>query len=265
MKIALLGCGWLGLPLAKAFVNREDVVNGSTTTQAKLEVLKETGVNPFLISLGTEKITGDITSFLAGQDVLIIDVPPKLRGDNKESFTAKIQTLIPHIEKAGIKKVIFISSTSVYADDNTIVTEDTLPQPDSEGGRQLLESERLLQNNSLFTTTIVRFGGLIGPDRHPVNYLAGRENLENPYGPVNLIHQLDCIGILLAVIEKEAWGEVLNAVAPQHPTREEYYKQKAKALNLALPKFNYATESKGKTVTSKKLVEVLGYGFTTSI
>lgn len=265
MKIALLGCGWLGLPLAKAFITLGNVVNGSTTTQAKLELLKEAGVNPFLISLDPEKISGDITTFLAASDVFIIDIPPKLRGDNKESFTAKIQILIPYIEKAGIKKVVFISSTSVYADDNTTVTEDTIPQPDTEGGRQLLESEQLLQNNTLFTTTIVRFGGLVGPDRHPVKYLAGRENLENPHGAVNLIHQQDCIDILLAVIEKEAWGEIFNAVAPHHPTREVYYAQIAKALNLALPKFSYATESKGKTVTSRKLIEILGYGFTTSI
>jgi nucleoside-diphosphate-sugar epimerase len=59
-----------------------------------------------------------------------------------------------------------------------------------------------LQGNSRFKTTILRFGGLIGEDRNPIRFLAGRENLENPDAPINLIHQTDCIGIILRIIEK---------------------------------------------------------------
>jgi NAD dependent epimerase/dehydratase family enzyme len=70
---------------------------------------------------------------------------------------------------------------------------------------------------------VVRFGGLIGEDRHPVKFLSGRKNVEQPDSPVNLIHQNDCIGILLTLIEKEIYGEVFNAVAPSHPTRKTYY------------------------------------------
>jgi hypothetical protein len=43
--------------------------------------------------------------------------------------------------------------------------------------------------------------------------LAGRENLENPDAPINLIHQTDCIGIILKIIEKNSWGETYNAAA----------------------------------------------------
>jgi hypothetical protein len=38
--------------------------------------------------------------------------------------------------------------------------------PDSEGGRQLVLVESLLQKNTDFKTTILRFGGLIGDDRN---------------------------------------------------------------------------------------------------
>jgi hypothetical protein len=55
-------------------------------------------------------------------------------------------------------------------------------------------------------------------------FLAGRENLENPDAPINLIHQTDC-GIILRIIEK-ILGETYNATAQTHPSRETYYTQK---------------------------------------
>jgi nucleoside-diphosphate-sugar epimerase len=258
MQISILGCGWLGLPLAQSLIDKAFSVNGSTTSPSKTERLQDVGINPYLISLKANGIEGDIKGFLHHSEILIIDIPPKLRGDNSESFTDKIKMLIPHIEAANIKKVMFASSTAVYADDNTLVTEETPAKPETESGRQLLETENLLVNAN-FKTTILRFGGLVGEDRQPVKYLAGKENLENPDGPVNLIHQKDCIGIMLKVIETNTWGEIFNAVAPYHPTREEHYTKQALAMGLPAPKFSHEKPSNGKTVSSQKSAEVLGY------
>jgi len=260
MQISILGCGWLGLPLAQTLIEKGFSVNGSTTSPAKTEQLKTAGINPFLISLTANGMEGDIANFLRGSEILIIDIPPKLRKEQSESFTDKIKTLIPHIEAAGIAKVMFASSTAVYAEDNTVVTEETPARPETESGKQLLEAEGLLAN-AKFKTTTLRFGGLVGEDRQPVKYLAGRENLENPDGPVNLIHQKDCIGIMLKIIETDSWGEIFNAVAPYHPTREQHYTQQATALNLPLPKFSHEKPSRGKKVSSQKTIDVLGYVF----
>lgn len=260
MQVSILGCGWLGLPLAQSLINNGFFVNGSTTSPAKMEQLSALGINPFLLSITANGIEGDIAAFLKGIDILIIDIPPKLRGENKESFVDKIKTLVPFIEATGITKVMFASSTAVYAEDNTLVTEETLPYPETESGKQLLEAEGLLVN-AKFKTTILRFGGLTGEDRQPVKFLSGRENIENPDGPVNLIHQKDCIGIMMKVIETNSWGEIFNAAAPYHPTREEHYTKQAEALNLPLPGFSHDKPSVGKTVSSKKVVEVLGYDF----
>lgn len=263
MHISILGCGWLGLPLAKALIAEGYTIKGSTTTPAKIDLLNVAGIEPFLISLSESGPEGDITDFLEGLEVLIIDVPPKAKSG--ESYTAKIKNLIPHIEQSGTKKVLFVSSTSVYADDNSIVTEDTVPNPDTESGKQLVETEKLLQENTNFKTTILRFGGLIGGDRHPVYHLAGRQNIANPDAPVNLIHRNDCIGIIKAIINKEAWGEVFNGVAPYHPTRKEYYTQKAKELRLELPGFDEESIANGKTINSEKALSVLKYKFTSGI
>ena len=265
MRVSILGCGWLGLPLAKSLVAQGHTVKGSTTTESKLPILRDAGIEPFLISLSAEEISGDTKGFLENVDILIVDIPPKLRGDATESFVDKIKILIPYIEQAGVRRVLFVSSTSVYADDNSVVTENTLPMPETEGGRQLLESELLLQGNTNFDTTVLRFGGLIGEDRHPVRYLSGRNNLENPDGPVNLIHREDCIGIIQKIIEKDSWGKTFNAVAPHHPTREEYYTQKAKEMELELPKFNKDVPSVGKTIESDKIITDLEYEFKITI
>ncbi|SFE49447.1 NAD(P)H-binding protein [Flavobacterium xueshanense] len=261
-KISILGCGWLGFPLAKALLKKNYLVNGSTTSAEKLDVLKNAGIAPFLIVLSENKTTENLTNFLENSEILIIDVPPKLRGRETENFVSKIRNVIPFIEKSSVKNVLFISSTSVYNDDDPFVTEKTIPKPDTESGKQLLETEQLLQNSSHFETTVLRFGGLIGEDRHPIHFLAGRENLDNPNAPINLIHKEDCIGIILKIIENDAWNEAFNAVAPSHPSREMYYSQKALDLDLALPRFNPDNNFGEKIILSARLEKVLNYTFT---
>ena len=124
-----------------------------------------------------------------------------------------------------------------------------------------MATEILLQSNENFKTTVVRFGGLLGEDRHPIHFLAGRKNIENPEAPINLIHQEDCIGIIEAIVKQECWNEIFNAVAPFHPTRKEYYTQKALEQNLPLPEFDQTKTSIGKTILSNKLGITLDYKF----
>jgi len=269
-QISILGCGWLGLPLAEALIKNGFSVKGSTTSNDKLSIIEKSGIQPFLIALESNNISGDIETFLQGSKTLIIDIPPKLRGNSKENFIGKIATLIPFIEKSKIENVLFVSSTSVYGDtssfdcaqDDTLsVTEETKTCPETESGRQLVAVEQVLQTNIHFKTTILRFGGLIGEDRHPIRFLAGRKNLENPKAPINLIHQIDCIGIIMTILRQNSWNETFNAVAPFHPNREQYYTQKAFDLGLDLPDFNDESPTFGKTILSTKVENVLGYTF----
>jgi nucleoside-diphosphate-sugar epimerase len=264
-KISILGCGWLGLPLAKSLVLKGYSVCGSTTSEAKISALRNQEIIPFQIQLFEDKVEGEMDLFLENSEIVIIDIPPKLRGNSKENFVQKIRNLIPFLDKSTVEKVLFISSTSVYADDNSILTEKSILNPDAESGRQLLEAEQLLESNSNFKTTIVRFGGLIGDDRHPIYFLAGKKNLENPDSPINLIHQEDCIGVIEAIIESECWQETFNAVYPSHPTRKEYYTKKAIDLHLPLPEFDQSKPSIGKTILSDKLEKLLNYKFNKNV
>ena len=274
-QISILGCGWLGLPLAKALLANGFSVNGSTTSSEKLSFLENSGIQPFLINLTPTLSKGEgvnngntIEDFLHESKTLIIDIPPQLRGKNSDSstvdekvFVNKIKGIISFIEKSTIKNVLIVSSTSVYGETNGTITEQTIPKPDTESGKQLLEVEALLQNNPNFKTTILRFGGLIGEDRNPTKFMAGKTNLENPETPINFIHQEDCIGIILKIIAANSWNEIYNGVSPDHPTREKYYTQKATELNLPLPQFDYSKRSRGKLILSNKVETVLGYTF----
>ncbi|GGF27324.1 NAD-dependent epimerase/dehydratase family protein [Flavobacterium limi] len=267
IKISILGCGWLGLPLAKRLIENGNSVNGSTTSENKLPILKDAGINPFLVALESESVSESINTFLAESEILIIDIPPKLRGNQSFSnplemtFVRKIENLIPFIEKSKVKKVLFVSSTSVYGDQNDLITEETNPNPETESGKQLLLAEEMLQKNQNFETTILRFGGLIGKDRHPVTSLSGKENLTNADATVNLIHQNDCINIIEKIITQSKWNEVFNAVARFHPTRAEYYTRKAKEQKLALPKFSSEKSNIKKIISSEKVESVLNYQF----
>ena len=268
--ITILGCGWLGLPLAKSLLSKGYNVKGSTTSATKLKTLKEAEIMPFQIQLNEQEIIGNVSDFLHETDVLIIAIPPGLRKEilssEEMTFINKMKTLIPYIEKSGIQKVLFVSSTSVYGDRFPIIeyTESTQTHPDTESGRQLVLSEKLLQSNIHFKTTVIRFGGLLGEDRHPIKFLAGRTQIENPDGPVNLIQREDCIGIIIKALDFayiDKWGETFNAVAPQHPTRKNYYQKKAQQFNLPLPNFVEDSKSKGKIISSKKVETILDYSF----
>ncbi|SHI92188.1 Rossmann-fold NAD(P)-binding domain-containing protein [Flavobacterium haoranii] len=266
-KISILGCGWLGLPLAQQFVTKGYEVKGSTTSISKHHELKEQNIQPYIVELHENEVYGDFDQFLEGSELLVINFPPKLNGESPESLVKKIKKCLPFIEKSTVKKVIFVSSTAVFPDSFPMKTiyEDTPPQPNDERGKQLLESENRLRYNTHFETTILRFGGLIGEERHPINFIAGKKNIDNPEAPVNLIHQQDCINLIFHIIDHNLWGKALNATYPKHPKRNEYYTEKAATLGLEIPEFKTNTISKGKYISCKYLREKYGFEFLNEI
>ncbi len=264
-KIGVLGCGWLGLPLAKQLVQDSHTVFGTTTSEDKLKQLQKEGIRPFQIRLTPTAVHGDVQGFLSHVDVLIINVPPRLRGSATESFIDKMVLLHSEIKKSGVTKVIFVSSTSVYGNLEGEVNELTPPKPTTESGKQLIESEQLFWDDPDIPSTIIRFGGLIGPDRHPVTMLYKKNHLTNGGDPVNLIHLEDCIYMIQTILKHQYWDEIFNGVNPFHPNKIDYYLTEATKRGLPAP--NYATDlskSKAKVVISQNFLDK-GHAFTTSI
>lgn len=263
--IAILGCGWLGLPLAESLLAKGLRIHGSTTSEEKLSVLSSRGILPFLISLSEEGVKGPIPLFLEGVDTLLINVPPRLRGKKKENYVKKMRWLREAAIASKVANILFVSSTSVYGNLEGAVTETTLPQPNTESGEQLLAAETLFQNQQAFRASIVRFGGLIGPKRHPITFLSGKKGLSNGNHYVNLIHLTDCILVLENIILKAWWNDVFNAVYPYHPTKEEYYRLVAHKRGIQPPEYKQDNNKKGKQIIAHKLAFVKMLSLETSI
>ena len=262
-NITIAGLGWLGQPFARSLMNIGYSVKGSVTDQSKTKTLKASGLNAFKIVLTETGTLGATQDFLENTDVLAIMIPSGLRGNTGVNYALKMAHFLHEIEASKVKKVILVSSTSVYDDSQDKVTEKDRPQPQLNAAKQLYDVEKLFYNAPSLTTTIVRFGGLYGGSRNPVRFLAGRKDLNNGAAPVNLIHREDCIGILKAIIAQDAFGYIFNAVTPQHPSKQEYYTKQAITLGLEPPTYNEAVkEEVFKQVDSISIHETLGYEFT---
>jgi nucleoside-diphosphate-sugar epimerase len=256
--VSILGCGWLGLPLGKHLRNRQFLVKGSVTNPEKFGLLRSSGVVPYRIVLNDSGIEVDDPAFFEA-DALIISIPPRRIDGIERVFPAQIAQLIPVILKAGIQKVIFISSTSVYPENLQAANENDVLSPDKASGKALIAAENLLKNLTDFETTIIRFGGLIGADRNPARFLLKSErSVANV--PVNLIHQDDCIGIISAILEQDLWGETLNACCPEHPLKRDFYGKAAQISGLPEPRIADEPEAY-KIVDSSKLQRLLKYSF----
>ncbi len=260
--ITIAGMGWLGQPLARRLMNLGYSVKGSVSSLEKATMLQKNGLNAFPMEISENGVSGEIKALLSETEYLIIMIPPGLRRNTGADFVLKMVHFLEEIKKHPIRKVILVSSISVYSDAQGHVTENDLPNPSTQAGKQLLQVEQLFVNSPNFKTTVVRFGGLYGGSRQPVNYLSGRDNLSDGNAPVNLIHREDCIGILSETIKQEAFGQIFNAVNPQHPTKEKYYTKKAMELNIPPPHFSKQEEDNSfKQVDSVRVEKILGYSF----
>ncbi|MEN0053330.1 MAG: SDR family oxidoreductase [Mucilaginibacter sp.] len=258
MNISILGCGWYGLALAKALIATGHQVKGSTTSAQKTEALAADGIDPYVVNFSVGSENYDAAFFDC--DVLFIAIPPKSRSGEGAAFIPKIQGIIRAIKQHDVKKVVFISSTGVYADLNYEVTENTDPQPNTEAGKILLQAEDLFRDETSFKTTIIRFAGLIGPGRDPGRFFAGKKDIANGNAPVNLIHLDDCIGLSMVILDKQAFGYLFNGCSPDHPTRSAFYTKAAIKSGLEIPVFIEELKE-WKVVKSVTVEPVLGYGY----
>lgn len=259
--ISILGCGWLGLPLAAHLVQEGYSVKGSVTQTERFEELSQKGITPYQVEITDTSITGnDLPGFLESE-ILIINIPPFRRDDVLHYHQAQMKLLLEQVIKSPAKHIIFVSSTSVYPDLNQEVTELETAPPSKDSGKALLAVEKMLRTNPHLITTIVRFAGLVGYDRLPGRFLAGKKNVENGDAPINVIHQDDCIALIRGIIQQQAWGEIFNACADMHPTRREFYTLAAAKAGLELPTFAATTDPHFKIINSDKIKQRLNYSF----
>ncbi|WP_028863477.1 NAD(P)H-binding protein [Psychromonas aquimarina] len=246
ISISVLGSGWLGLAAALKLSDNFTSVNISTRSVTKARELKKPDLKAFVVDI--DSISDNIQLFLQSE-ILLITITSK----NIEAF----KHLIKEIEQSPVKKVIFISSTSVYPEKNSICREDD----DLEDiVHPLVKIERLLQENKNFQTTILRCAGLIGGQRHPGRFFNSKQ-IQNILAPVNLVHRDDCLQIISLIIAKAVWGKVLNVCADTHPAKADFYTYNAAALGLDKPDLGTQNSGLNKVVSNEVLKSLLDYRF----
>src|SRR5690606_31757911 len=104
-SICIIGCGWLGRPLAIELIVKGFHVFGSTTSTEKLNSLKIDDILPFLFRLD------ESTSKIPVCDHYFINIPPS----GSQNYINGLRNLYNKIPSEA-QNVIFCSSTSVYPD-----------------------------------------------------------------------------------------------------------------------------------------------------
>ncbi|MGZ5210897.1 MAG: NAD(P)-binding domain-containing protein [Kaistella sp.] len=235
MKIAIIGCGWVGKRLAKYLTNRNHHVIATTTSTEKLSDLKKIAAEVHVLDF-TQNFDAQ---FLNAADIAIFSMPVS-RDSWHEGFL-NLQT--------GFKKTFFFSSTGIYPQENGIYTEN-----ESEDLRaDILASEQLVRKKYP-ETVVLRFGGLMGDERSIANFFKHRKP-PHPEKKVNYIHYEDILSIVELFLTAEPSEKTYNIVAPEHPTIDE-------VLNHTTEdKSTYNKENTGRIISPKLFIKEFNYTF----
>lgn len=257
--ISIIGLGWLGLPLAKQLLIEGFQVKGSTTSVEKADLLSQEGIETYSLQMSPEPV-GELGALLQA-DTLIINIPPKAGKLGEDFHPAQVNHLSEAIRQSPIKHIIYVSSTSVYPELSRIVVEDDVTELQQSAASGLSKAEQLVQSiASEKIVTILRCGGLMGYDRIPGKYVAGR-TVDSGEVPVNYLHRDDAVAILTTIIRQQIRG-TFNAVAPVHPTREEIYRKSCADFGYELPTFVVPAEPVSyKVISVQKLIQATQYQF----
>jgi len=250
MKIAVIGCGWLGFPLARELANNSFEILGSSRDERRFSELKNANIEPFIYdSINNTQLPQNVKQ----ADWVIICFPPKGAKDYADQIKATIDQLNDGV------KIIFTSSTGVYPNTASTLNEEAEIIPD----HIVYLAEEVIRHSGK-RHVILRLAGLIGPNRHPVRFLSGRE-IENGEHPVNLIQLTDIIEAVKTIISADKINVTYNICGPEHPTKKVYYTQIAKEMELAPPIFIVDTDSNGKVIDGSKITKELNFNYKVSI
>ena len=266
--VGIIGCGWLGTALAKKLLATHHQVLATTEHDETADKLVIQGINAKKLILPNVLAVEEFAQnaiFSATQ--LVICLPPRLKRGQCD-YPEKIKQLVAAAQITDVQHIILISSTAVYNGLSGKVNEEDALDFTADKVQVIHNAE---QEVLKFTrqANIIRLSGLIGPQRHPGRFLSAKKAFANPSGVVNLIHQTDAVGIIEALLlqhrEPSLNNLIFNGVSATHPTREFFYQQAAKALNLTQPEFiktiKGEAEVLSKEVTGDKVLKALNYQF----
>ena len=264
-QISILGCGWLGFPLAQRLLSLHSTweVNGSTTSMTKMNAFVQKGILAYMLPLDPEFMTKEGLDTFFDVDTLLISLPPRLTKNEPGFYVKQMEAIISEIDQSKIRDIIFISSTGIYPELNRIVVEEDVKTPEESASPDIVAAENILtalrpQRN----VTILRLGGLLGYNRIPGKYVQGQKDMITGSIPVNYIHRDDAAEMIIQVIETGAINETFNVVAPVHTTRREVYETSCAQFGWETPTFaEPAAKPDFKVISGEKFDQHYKYAF----
>lgn len=200
---------------------------------------------------------------LMDADYLILNIPPSSAAENvRDNYHQMLDLVIDRAKNSPLKRLIFISSTGVFGGNSGIVHEFTKPIPAAISGKVLREAEEEVLKLSNIEPVVLRPAGLVGGQRHPANYLAGRKNVKGQHQVVNLVHRDDLVTSVKALIKRRKLpGDIFHACSSQHPNKKEFYQRVAIKLGIEPPVFDQNDMNTGKEISSDWSKQCLGISY----
>jgi len=263
-KVAIVGLGWLGMPLAMSLAMKGYEVVGSKTSPDGVDAARMCGINcfPLVFKPEMECEAADL-DVLLNVDALIITLPARRTVEGSELYFQAVQQLVDSALAYNVGRIIFTSSTSVYGDGTGTMRENSPLSPVTPSGRVLEELENWFHRLPNTSVDVLRLAGLVGADRHPGRFLAGKTDVQGGDDGVNLVHQDDVIEAITLLLGLPKGGHTYNLCAPVHTQKRHFYPAFARQLGLTEPQFAEVAENqpKGKLIDGSLICKELGFEY----
>jgi nucleoside-diphosphate-sugar epimerase len=241
MRVLIVGCGYVGLPLGKELARQGYTVFGLRRSALAEAEMKAAGITPLHADItqpdtlknlprGFDWVANCSASGGGGAD------------DYRKVYLEGNRNLLAWLADAPPKKFVYTSSTSVYAqNDGSLVTEKSPTEPEADTAKVLAETEKLLRAAAAerqFPAVILRVAGIYGPGRgHSFKqFLRGEAKIEGDGSRwLNMIHRDDLTGVISAALARGTPGEIYNAADNEPATQLEFFKWLAAELKRPLP------------------------------
>ncbi|MCC6231311.1 MAG: NAD-dependent epimerase/dehydratase family protein [Verrucomicrobiales bacterium] len=240
MRVLILGCGYVGFPLAVQLIDQGHEVIGLRRTSAGADVLAAAGVEVVMADLAHAEFT-----LPAGKFDWVVFAAAAGSGADEAACRALhvegLRRVLDLLSRERPAKFVHLSSIGVYGQrGGVLVKETTATEPRTVFDRVQLESEGLVRAaaNAGLPSVILRVAGVYGPDRMPRldRFLRNEVRIEGQgTRHLNMVHRDDVVASILAALKNGRAGECYNVVDQEPVTETHFYSWLAEAVGMSMP------------------------------